>query len=420
MEKLNKRISILFAILVAVFIGLAVGGCPIEPLNHQEYVIFKSGNDFMADFFNLQRYISDRDPYYNEINTRSEHGYLPLSYLLMVPFNNLCDYAHMSLEDCWHSPIAVYSAILFLIISLFFFFDSLFRLNSKKGWRTHNTFLLLFTALFLHTIERGNEIFISAACIYYFLAFYDAENVWQRRLGLFCLCVAAVLKVHPVLFGILLLQDKRYKDIAFCIVTGLILTFVPFLYFKHGICIPRLIGNLQVGIATYSTIPSTEYKSGIHALCNGIMYAVNYLQPGTIADSVVSCINSTAKVVTALLSVMSLVLAFFEKRRWLQVGLIAMVVMLYPFHSMFYTTLYILPMVVLFLGKEDCTKTDYAIAILLCLIMSPIQIVVPPVTLTPILANIFTIVLWILLIVYSTKGILKKTSVNEIKKFLVK
>lgn len=409
MEKLNKRISIVFAVFVAIFIGLAVGHCSIEPLNHQECVVFRAGEDFMADFFNVQRYIADRDPYFNEINTRSEHGYLPLSYLLLVPFNSLCDYAHMSLEDCWHSPIAVYSAIVFLIISLFFFFDSLFRLNSKKGWRIYNTFLLLFTALFLHTIERGNEIFISAACINYFLAFYNADNVWTRRLGLFCLCFAAVLKVYPVLFGVLLLQDKRYKDIAFCVVTGLLLAFVPFLFFKHGFAnIPRLIGNLQVNTVTYSTIPSTEYKSGIHALCNGITYAVNYLQPGTIADSVVSCINSIAKVVTALLSIISIVLALFEKRRWLQVGLIALAVMLYPFHSLYYTTLYLLPMVVFFLSKEDCTKTDYVIAVLICLIMSPIQIVIPPITLTPILANIFTIILWFLLIGLSAKGILKQ------------
>ncbi len=409
MEKLNKRISIVFAVLVAIFIGLSVFHSPVELFNHQECVIFRAGDDFMADFFNLQRYIADRDPYFNEVNTRSEHGYLPLSYLIVLPFNNLCDYAHMSLEDCWHSHIAVYSALVFLMISLFFFFDSLFRLNSKKGWRIYNTFLLLFTALFLHAIERGNEIFISAACINYFLAFYDADNVWKRRLGLFCLCFAAVLKIYPVLFGILLLQDKRYKDIVFCVVTGLLLAFVPFLCFKHGLAnIPRLIGNLQVHTTTYSTIPSTEYKFGIHALCNGITYAVNYLQPGTIADSAVSSINSISKAITAVLSIITLILAFMERRRWLQVGLIAMVVMLYPFQSLYYTILYLLPMVVFFLGKEDCTKMDYSIAILLCLIMNPIQLVVPPVTLTPILANIFTIVLWILLLVHSTKGILKQ------------
>lgn len=413
MEKLNKRVSVFFAILVAIFIGLAVGGCPIETFNHQEYVIFKSGGDFMADFFNVQRYIAERDPYYNEINTRSEHGYLPLSYLLLVPMNNLCDYAHMSLEDCWHNPIAVYSAILFLIISLFFFFDSLFRLNAKKGWRTYNTFLLLFTSVFLYTIERGQEVFIAAACINYFLAFYDADDVWKRRLGLVCLCIAAVLKVHPVLFGILLLQDKRYKDIAFCIVTGLILTFVPFLFFKHGICISRLIGNLQVAVATYSNIPSTEFKLGFHALCNGITYAANELQPGTFSDAAVNVIGTTAKIITAILSLLSLVLAFFEKRRWLQVGLIALVVMLYPHHSISYTTLYLIPMIVLFLSKEDVTKTDYVIAILICLMLSPIQIVVPPITLTPILANIFTIILWFLLIGHSAKGILRKQEVKQ-------
>ena len=100
MEKLNKRISIVFAVLVAIFIGLSVFHSPVELFNHQECVIFRAGDDFMADFFNLQRYIADRDPYFNEVNTRSEHGYLPLSYLIVLPFNNLCDYAHMSLEDC--------------------------------------------------------------------------------------------------------------------------------------------------------------------------------------------------------------------------------------------------------------------------------------------------------------------------------
>jgi len=404
MEKLNKRVSIIFAILVAVFIGLAVGGCPIEPLNHQEYVIFESGNDFMADFFNIQRFLVDGDPYFNELNGI----YFPLAYLLLMPFTPLCDYANMSLEDCWNTNFAVFSALFFLLLSLFLFFDSLYRLNNKKGWRTFNTILLLFTSIFLFSTERGNEIFIAAAGVNYFLAYYDTEDRWKRWFGLFCLCFAAVLKVYPVLFGILLLQDKRYKDIAFCIVTGLLLTFVPFLFFKHGLAnVPRMIENYYTYTALYLT-PSTEYKFGIHALGNGILFAVNYLNPGTIADSVVRGMAVTTKILTALLTLVSLILAFLEKRRWLQIGLIAMVIMMYPSHSIFYCGLYLIPMMMLFLSKEECTKTDYVIGILLCLIMNPIQIVVPPITLTPILANIFTIVLWILFIVYSGRGVLNK------------
>lgn len=404
MEKLNKRISIFFAVLVAIFIALAVGHTPVEVLNHQDYVIFDAGADFIADFFNIERGLADRDPYFNELNG----SYLPLSYLLLLPFNALCDYSHISLEECECSPIAVFSAIVFMILSLFFFFDSLHRLNSKQKWHTYNTFLLLFSFLFLFSVERGNEIFFAAAGVNYFLTYYDTDDEWKRRFGLLCLCIAAVLKVYPVLFGILLLQDKRYKDIVFCVVTGLLLAFVPFLFFKHGLAnIPRLIENLHTYVNLYNT-PSTEYKYGIHALCNGITFAVDYLFPGTIADSVVWSIDLTTKILTALLTLFCLVLAFLEKRRWIQVGLIALAIMMYPSHSAFYNGLYLIPMIVLFLSKEDCTKVDYSIAILLCLIMNPIQLVVPPVTLTPILANIFTIVLWILLLVHSTKGILKQ------------
>ena len=408
MEKLNKRISIIFGVIVAIFICLALGNSHIETLNHQDHVIFRSGDDFMADYFNVQRYISERDPYYNEINTRSEHGYLPLSYLLILPLNNVCDYAHMSLEDCWHTPMALYTALLFLLISLFFFFDSLYRLNNKKGWKIYNTFLLLFTSLFLFSIERGNEIFISAAGINYFLAYYDTESKWKRIFALFCLCFAAVLKVYPVLFGILLLQDKRYKDIAFCVVTGLILTFVPFFFFKHGLSsIPHIFENIHIHTETYST-PSTEYQFGIHALCKEITYAIYYLHPDSISDHSANLVNTFAQVTSALLALISLVLAFFERRRWLQLGLIAMVIMVYPFHSIFYCALYLLPMMILFLSKEECTKIDYVIAGLLVVIMNPIQFVVEPISLTPVIANICTIILWILFIVYSGKGLYEK------------
>ena len=404
MERLNKQISILFAVFVAVFIGLAAFHCPIESLDRQEYVFFRAGQDFMADFFNIERGLADWDPYFNELNG----SYLPLGYLLLMPFNPLCDYGHMSLEDCWHSPLAIFYATLFLILSLFLFFDSLSRLNSKKGWHTYNTLLLLFTFIFLFAIERGNEIFLAATGINYFLAYYDTDDVWKRRFSLFCLCFAAVLKIYPVLFGILLLQDKRYKDIAFCIVTGLILTFVPFLFFKHGLAnIPRLFENIHTYTDLYHE-PTTEYEFGIHMLGNGITYAVNYLHPGTISDSVVEGVSMTTKVLTALLSILSLVLVFLEKRRWMQVGLIALVIMMYPSHSVFYCGLYLIPMMVLFLSKEECTKTDYSIAILLCLIMNPIQVIVSPITLTAILANIFSIILWILLIVHSITGIFKK------------
>ena len=401
MKKLRINITLFFAILVGCYLFLLAGKSPIEVLNHQEYVIFRAGQDFMADFFNVQRYISENDPYFNEINGPSEKPYLPLCYLIVKPFNYLCDYANMSLEECWESPLAEVSALVFLLISLFFFFHSFLLLNINKEWNSYNTFLLLFSSVFLFTIERGNLIILTVACINYFLAFYDSKNVWKYRFGLLCLCLAAVMKIYPVLLGIMLLKDKRYKDIAYCIGAGLILSFVPFLFFEHGLAnIPRLIENIQANTEVYG-VPSTEYKFGIPALGQMITYAINYTGADSLSEAYIVRTMTTLKIVSALLSLASLVLAFFEKRRWLQVALIFMVMLLYPVNSGFYCGLYLLPMLALFFNKQEYRGADYTIAILLCLIMNPIQIVVYTITLTPVIANICSIILWITLLIYS-------------------
>jgi len=384
MRKLRINITILFAVLVGCYLLLLVGQSPIKALNHQEYVLFRGAQDFMADFFNVQRYISENDPYFNEINGQCEKPYLPLCYLILKPFNNLCDYANMSLEDCWYSPLAEISALVFLLISLFFFFHSLSLLNSNNEWKAYHILLLLFSSVFLFTIERGNLIILTVACINYFLAFYDSKNVWKYRLGLLCLCLAAVMKVYPVLFGIMLLKDKRYKDIAYCIVAGLILSFVPFLFFEHGLAnVPQLIENIKANTLAYSH-SSSEYKFGMIVL-----------------GQVLPSATLAVKIITALLSLASLVLAFFEKRRWLQVALICMVILLYPANSAFYCGLYLIPMLALFFNKQDYRGVDWTIAVLLCLIMNPIQIVIYTTTITPIIANVSSILLWIMLLIYS-------------------
>lgn len=401
MRQLKYRITILFAVLVGCYLLLSVWHSPIDLLNHQENVLFRAGEDFQADFFNVQRYISENDPYFNEINGPSEKPYLPLCYLILKPFNHVCDYAHMSLEDCWHSPLAQLSAILFLLISLFFFFHSFLQLNRNKEWKTYHTFLLLFSSIFLFTIERGNLIILTVAFINYFLAYYDSKNVWKYRVGLLCLCLAAVMKIYPVLLGLLLLKDKRYKDIALCASMGMILTFVPFLFFQHGFAnVPRLFENIQANVEIYKA-SSHEYKFGIPALGQMAISAINDSSAGTLPGKSVACTMTILKIVSALLTIASLVLVFFEKRRWLQVALISMVLLMYPVNSGFYCGLYLLPMIVLFWNKQEYHRIDYMIAILLCLIMNPIQIVLNNTTFTPIIANISSIILWITLMIYS-------------------
>ena len=99
----------------------------------------------------------------------------------------------------------------------------------------------------MFSVERGNLVIISAAGAFYFLAFFDSENRMLRYFALFMLVFASVLKFYPVILGFLLLKAKRYKDILYCIILGVLLTILPFFFFKRGLMnIPLLLSNLKL------------------------------------------------------------------------------------------------------------------------------------------------------------------------------
>lgn len=398
MKELCIKASAFFSVFVLLFLLFMPGKSSVECLNSQEQVLFNGGNDFFADFFNVQRYISENNPYFNEINGQSEKPYLPICYIIMKPFNSLCDFANMTLQECWESPRAVFSAIIFMVLSLFFFFDSFFRLNKNEEWKFYNSLLFLFSSVFLFTIERGNLIILTVACINYYLAFYESKNVWRQKFALFCLCLGAVMKVYPVVFGLLLLKDKRYKDIVICICCGVALTFIPFLFFEHGLNnIPRLLDNIRVNSIVYGN--SILYQIGIRPL------SIAFAERVGMIDQVNLYFVTSMRVLTWILSIATLFLAFVVKQKWMQVALLTMFVILFPTNSFFYSGMYLMPFIMLFINKGTIpSKSDYIIILLLCLIFNPIQIVVNKTSVSPFIASFSCVLLWLFLIFSAGKA----------------
>ena len=111
-------IQVVTILLFAIFLFNPTNG---SLLGHQTEVFFKSCSDIFADFLNVMRYISGRDPYFNPTNGFSEKIYPPLSYLLLSPFSQLADYANMTLEECWNSKISIASCLCFTLISFWIF-----------------------------------------------------------------------------------------------------------------------------------------------------------------------------------------------------------------------------------------------------------------------------------------------------------
>lgn len=399
----NKQLNVLFFVimtfLIVLFLLFLVFPPNISLLASQKSVIFLEGRDWFADFFNVLRYISDDTGYYfSKINESDGHSGFPISLAVLYPFTKLVDYSNMSLQDCWESKSAVFSCVVYLAVLVFLFWDSLNRICNKFKVSKLNLFIFLFSSVFIFSLERANFVFLSASLINYYLAYYDSKNLKLRRFALICLCVAAALKGYPVFFGLLLLKEKRYKDILFCIVFTLIIAFVPFIFMSRGFeNLPKMIENTGYNNDAY--IHTYIYMFGIHKLVFMTCKAFHT------SEETIFLAISFARIVETLLTILTFILVLLEERYYRRCLLIACAVLLFPINSGFYCALYLLPVFIVFFGERVPERKDYFIMILFCLVMNPLQIVLPykeaALYLSSITSNISLIIIWILLIISS-------------------
>ena len=379
---------------------------PSSPLfASQRSVLFLEGKDWFADFFNVMRYMSDEGGlYFSKINESDGHSGFPIGQFFMYPWTLLVDYSHMSLQDCWTSKSAIFSCVVYLSILIFFFWDSLNRVCEKYGVAKYNLIILLFSSVFIFSLERGNGVFMSAFLINYYLVFYDSDKTFLKRFALVCLCFAAVLKGYPVFFGLLLLKDKRYKDILFCIVFTLIIAFVPFAFMERGFeNLSKMIENTGYNNAAY--IHNFLYLFGLHKL---VFLACSVAR---LSESMIDDIISFTRILETTLGLITFVIVLVEKRLHRQLLLIVCAVLLMPINSGFYCALFLFPVILVFFKERELEKLDYLLMVLLCLVINPFQVKVNGCPLTPLMSNVSMITMWVILII---------TSIPQFKKIQIK
>lgn len=308
------------------------------PEGQQMNIFFARGGDFMADLFNVLRYIADRNPYFTE--PFSEKIYLPLAYMLLFPFTRLDNYSVMSLRDCWGSIPSLISMVFFTVISCFIFYFSLKTLCEKYNVSKLILFPLLFSGFFIRAVERGNLILLSASCSMFFLAFYDSENKFLHRLAIILLAVSAAIKVYPSLFGLLYLRRKMYREFFSAVIISILLGLLPFMFFKNGFAnIPRLLLNLALNSRAYGSVNRTiEPLFGINHYIYQFLRLVNV--------PMAYYLSVAGGIIVKLLAVAALVIAVREKDEYYALILIALGIMFLPSNSGSYCGVYLFPAII--------------------------------------------------------------------------
>ena len=94
--------------------------------------------------------------------------------------------------------------------------------------------LLALSMPFIFNLERGNPVWLSAACVGVFLAWWDDESEWKSMAAAGCLAVAAAMKIAPCVLGVLYFTKWRWKPVLFSGAFATALVFVPWFLDRNG------------------------------------------------------------------------------------------------------------------------------------------------------------------------------------------
>ena len=388
-------------------------------LSAQENVLLKKGDWLLSDFFYTLLNIKDGDPYGNK------EIYMPLCYLILYPFSLIGDYSpydpndiHASLQNCWNNPQGIVSYMYLLLIMSLLFWHSLQKVNKNRNLSNLTLVSLFFSCIFIFSIERGNLIILSAACVNYFLAYYQDEDKKKNRFALVALCIATILKIYPFFLGLLLLKERRYKDICFCIAVGIPLVILPYLAFKNGLSnIPIHMANIALNndYVADKSYHMWGFDNITKMFCYyfGMPKVASALHLSIVSQETQILWLTISRIVTIILSIASVLLALVKNvPAWKSVALLTCVLILLPANSGFYCGLYFMAAFCVMIGGQ---KMNILYILLSCIIFNPLQItVLGDFSISCILSNLAMVSLWLLLLFSSVKDVLI-TSMHSIE-----
>jgi len=325
-----------------------------NPQGSQRSLLFVDQDDYFMDFFNTLNYTADRNPYQDGYGGLVNRNYLPLAYLILYPFSRLGDFIHQLPKDIRPEQAAMIGCFIFLMISFGMFFYLMYEgKNGKRREKLLTTLACACSGFILYNIDRANTVILAVAFLWLFLLFYRDENLFYRHLALIGLAISVALKVYPVIFGVLLLYEKRWKDAAWAIFYGILAVFLPFLFFRQGFAaIPQLIYNVQLNSKKY-------YGGSFSMISNHIFDTTNIMTAGF----------AVAKILMALV----MVLAWKQKVFWKQILLLTCALLLSPTHSGYYCGLYLFIPLIFFLNEEEHGNLDWFYLMLFILAVNPLQ-----------------------------------------------
>lgn len=180
---------------------------------------------------------STYDGVYPPLATIFYHLLIKLFPNVELPVDDFTVFTY-SFEGCYVLMLFYLFSIIPLVVMCY---------NYIQGTVKEKTFFclaIIATSPVIFAIQRGNMVLLALELTMFFYFSYTSKDKVIRELGLWSLAIAAAIKLYPAIFGLLLLKNRQWKEAFKCVLYGLILLFVPMLFFNDQNVILLMINNL--------------------------------------------------------------------------------------------------------------------------------------------------------------------------------
>lgn len=312
--------------------------------------------DFSMTHSCIKRFLSGENPYLGSYSP----PYFPFMFVALLPFGLM----NIKMGILWYC----------VVLSLFFFYVMFKTFRFKKGLSLTNSwaFAALFTLTsypLLFVLDRGN----SEGMVFVFLCFFVYLYVNRKYiLSSLPLAMAIGMKLYPVVFLVLFLSEKKYKEFFYGIFFAAIALLAPFLFMKEPLSVS--LGGFLKGINDFNMLYTNNHLGIFDILFNhslfNVVKAVNTLY-WFIADfGFVVRFYSFA--VVGIFVVLAAYVIFYEKILWRKMTILCIAMISFPHVSFDYTLINMyIPFLLFFMTKEKSYSMNVLFSFLFAVLLIP-------------------------------------------------
>lgn len=332
MNKKNICISIIIFYLISLILIMFDS-------NKWNYLIWHAGTigifpDTMQTIFEAEKLA----PY----ESLSFAAYPTLTYLMLYPFSRLIGsnlYFDSSVTQ--HGFLAL--QIIWGVIILGYLYTINMSIKSDKLVRFTIFFCFIFSAPFIYGYERGNLVLLTVLFCTFFIFNYDSQKRVNREIALICLSIAFCMKLSPAILGLILINERRYKEAIKATIYAMVGFWTPFL-FTGGISLG--ISRMIEGINLFSSAIEQDVNNfgyGFRISIKSWVYALCELK--NISGEIAGRLTLIIMLIVFLLLLIDFMLL---KEKWEKISSLLLIVVLIPQYSWIYNICYMFIVVLLF------------------------------------------------------------------------